>query len=217
MVPRLVSRAEVAADATVHAAGLGFVAVAVPALLQRAWETGNTSAMTAIAVYAATLATMILASALYNLTWAAPGAPAWLVEALRRFDHGAIFLKIAGTYTPFAALSMASGPGPKLLAAVWAVAGIGAVVKAVAPRRFEAVSVPLYLALGWAVVFVGKTALSVISPEALWLLGGGGVLYTFGVAFHLWDRLRFQNAIWHLHVLAASICMYAAVMIETLR
>lgn len=217
MVGRRPRRTELALDASVHGAGLVFVAVGVPVLLWLAAHRPQGDGFAAVAVYAAALAAMIVSSALYNLAWTRPSLPRALVEGLRRLDHGVIFLKIAGTYTPFAVLSMAADTGQRLLVAVWTVAGIGATVKAVAPRRLEVVSVPLYLALGWAGLFAGESALSALSQPALRLVAAGGALYTLGVAFHLWERLPFQNAIWHLHVLAASICMYAAVTLETLR
>lgn len=216
MGERPVGRGEYIADAAVHAVGLGFVAVAVPALLFGAHRAGDGPTLAALAVYGASLLAMVLFSALYNLGQRAQWATPRRLDALRRLDHGAIFLKIAGTYTPFAALSMAAGSGLRLLVAVWAVAVIGALVKIAAPRRFEFASVALYLALGWAVIWVGAEAVASVSPPALALLAAGGVLYTMGVAFHLWDRLPFQNAIWHLHVLVASVCMYGAVVLETL-
>ena len=148
-------------------------------------------------------------SAAYHLN----RSPRWR-EPLRRLDHGAIYLKIAGTYTPFAALSLPWAVGGWLLTAVWTAAGLGVALKLAAPRRFEIASIPLYLALGWAGLWVWADVTRAISPPALALLGGGGVLYTAGVAFHLWERLPFHNAIWHLHVLLATALMFAAVAIE---
>ncbi|TVQ53566.1 MAG: hemolysin III family protein [Rhodobacteraceae bacterium] len=209
MARTVYSRGEIVADAVVHAVGVSFAAVAGPFLVARAAAAGDAATLAAVSVYAATMFATFALSACYNLL----PAPRWR-EALRRLDHGAIYLKIAGTYTPFAAVSLAKSVGGALLVGVWTVAGIGFLVKIAAPRRFEAGSIALYLALGWAIVWVAREALEALSPAALTLLAAGGVLYTVGVAFHLWDALRFQNAIWHLHVLVASVCMYAAVVVE---
>jgi hemolysin III len=203
------SRGETIADAIVHATGVAFALIAGPILVIRAAIGGDRVTIAAVAVYAATMLAMFALSAGYNL---AP-APRWR-EALRRLDHGAIYLKIAGTYTPFAAVSLAKGAGTALLVGVWTVAAVGFAVKIAAPRRFEVASVALYLALGWAIVWVGGEAVETLSGATLGLLAAGGALYTIGVAFHLWDRLPFQNAIWHLHVLIASVCMYAAIAVE---
>ena len=211
MPKRIYTRAEIAADAVVHAVGLAFAAIGAPAVIALAAlrADGGAAVIAAVAVYAATLVAMFAFSAGYNLIQ----TPRWR-EVLRRLDHGTIYLKIAGAYTPFAAVPLATGSGPMLLLGVWTVAGIGFFVKLAAPRRFELASVFAYLALGWSFILVAREASAALSPEALTLLATGGGLYTVGVAFHLWDRLPFQNAIWHLHVLVATACIYAAVIVE---
>lgn len=211
MSSRPYSRAEIAADAIVHAVGLAFAAIGAPAVIVLAAlrADGGAAVIAAVAVYAATLVAMFAFSAGYNLI----RTPRWR-EVLRRLDHGTIYLKIAGAYTPFAAAPLAAGSGPMLLLGVWTVAGIGFFVKLAAPRRFELASVVAYLALGWSFILVAREASAALTPETLTLLATGGGLYTLGVAFHLWDRLPFQNAIWHLHVLVATACIYAAVIVE---
>jgi hemolysin III len=211
---RAYSLSERQADSAVHLAGIGFVLVAVPVLLLVAARSHSVGVLAATAPYAMGLAAMIFASAAYNLAHPPPATPRLRYEALRRLDHGMIFVKIAATYTPFASLSLAKGSGPVLLTAVWTVALIGAAVKFAAPRRFELISVLLYLALGWSFLWVAREASAAIRQPSLVLLGVGGILYSVGVIFHLWNRLPYQNAVWHLHVLAATICMYAAVLVE---
>lgn len=203
------SAAERLADAAVHGAGLLLAVGGGAVLLRMAALSGDRAAALAVAVYAASLLATFVASAAYNL------AP-WPTrrEMLRRLDHAAIFVKIAGTYTPFCVLSLWDGPGRTLLLAVWSAALVGAAVKLAAPRRFEIGSILLYLALGWSFLPVAAKAAEALPPLSLWLLLGGGVLYTLGVAFHLWDRLPFQNAIWHGHVVGASACMFAAVAVQ---
>ena len=203
------SRAELRADLLVHLAGLAFAVVAGPVLVVLAWLRADGATVAAVTVYAMTLIAMLGASAAYHLS----RHPRWRA-ALRRLDHGAIYLKIAGTYTPFAAISMSAGAGPGLLTTVWSVAGAGLALKLFAPMRFERLSVALYLALGWAGVWVWSEMAAALSPQGLILLGAGGALYSVGVGFFLWEKLPFNNAIWHLHVLVASVCMFAAVAVE---
>lgn len=201
--------AEYRADAAVHALGLAFALVAAPVLMVWCAGRGDPSEILSVGVYAATLVTMFAFSAAYNLM----PRVRWR-EVLRRLDHGAIYLKIAGAYTPFAALSFEGETGRALLIGVWSVALIGFAVKLAAPRRFDIVSIPLYLALGWALMFVIGEAIETLSPGALRLIAIGGVIYTVGVVFHLWDSLPFQTPIWHLHVLAGTVCVFAAVAVE---
>ena len=132
---------------------------------------------------------------------------------MRRIDHAAIYLKIAGTYTPLALIKMAAVPGFTLLTGVWAVGLFGAACKLLLPGRFERTSYVLYLLAGWAGLFVLDELLAAFSLPVLVLLGVGGVLYTAGVAFHLWRSLPYHNAVWHGFVLAASACHYTAIML----
>ena len=163
--------------------------------------------ITSVLIYAAGLVAMLGFSAAYNM-W--PVSPTKWV--LRRFDHSAIYLLIAGTYTPFIAqlkISFASGG---LLTGVWLTAGFGVVLKLVLPGRFDRVAVVLYLLLGWSGVMVYGSVIASLPSLTLWLLAAGGVLYSMGVIFHLWRSLRFQNAIWHIFVLLAAGCHYTAVL-----
>ena len=201
--------AERRADAAVHWAGLAFAAVAAPLLIVLAAARGDGPTIASASVYAATLVAMFAFSAGYHMI----DAPRWR-DLLRRLDHGAIFLKIAGTYTPFAAVTLSEGAGATLLLGVWTVAVIGCAVKLAAPRRFEIASIALYLALGWAVVFVMDEVVAAMPAGHVALMVAGGALYSVGVVFHLWNALPFQNAIWHLHVFAATVCFYAAIVLQ---
>jgi hemolysin III len=203
------TRAEYIADAAVHALGVAFALIAAPILIASSAARGDAAEIVSISVYAATLVAMFGFSAAYNLLTSLR----WR-EVLRRLDHGTIYLKIAGAYTPFAALSFEAETGRPLLLGVWTVALIGFGVKLAGARRFDIVSIPLYLALGWAVLFVIGEAIESLSPGALTLITVGGGLYTLGVVFHVWESLPFQNPIWHLHVLAGTICVFSAVAME---
>jgi hemolysin III len=158
----------------------------------------------ALTAYGAGLLAMVGSSALY--AWARGGCRQMLY---RRLDHAAIFLMIGGTYTPFTMISF-GGVHHGLLALVWAVALTGVLLKLIAPRRVERLSIPLYLILGWAVLSDPGLLLSLPTPVVTLLVAGGG-FYTAGITFHL-ARVRFQEAIWHGFVLAAAACHYAAVV-----
>lgn len=208
--PRVQAAAERRADAAVHALGLAFAAVAPPLAVGLAVGAGGAARVAGVAIYAATLVATLGLSAAYNLRVDSPRR-----EWLRRLDHAAIYLKIAGSYTPFAVAPLADGPGRALLVGVWGAAAAGCALKLLAPRRFELASVGLYLALGWSGLLVAGDAARMLSGTALALIGAGGALYSAGVVFHLWDGLRYQNAIWHGFGLAATVCIYAAVLVET--
>jgi hemolysin III len=202
------SRAERLSDAAVHVLGVTAALLAVPVLIAFAihWRGDHTTVLAA-SVYAATLVAMLTCSALYHMT----ASPAWK-GLLRRMDHSAIYLKIAGTYTPFAVLTGAHA-GP-LLAMLWGAAFVGVTVKLFDPARFRAASLGLCLGMGWAAVLVGDDMLAGLSERTFMLMLVGGILYTAGVVFHLWEALPFHNTIWHVFVLAATAAFYAAVLVE---
>jgi hemolysin III len=199
-------RVEIIADGVVHAIGIG-LGLAGAVFLFLALRHSAAGDIASVAVYAAGLLAALGLSAAYNL-W--PLSPAkWL---LRRFDHSAIYLLIAGTYTPFLAQLKTGFAAAGLMIAVWATALVGAGLKLLLPGRFDRLSIAFYLLLGWSGVIAYRPIAAVLPSSALWLLAIGGVLYSAGVAFHVWERLRFQNAIWHAFVLLAACCHYAAVL-----
>ena len=202
-------RAEITADAIVHALGVGFALIGGPILIGLVAAEGDIWPVVAISVYVATLIAMFTASASYNLIPIEPWK-GWL----RRLDHSTIYLKIAGAYTPFAAISIGGFVGKTLLAIVWIVALTGLALKLLYPRRFEILSIILYLALGWAAVFVAGDVMKSLDSVALTLIVIAGGLYSLGIVFHLWEKLPFQNAIWHLMVLSATAVLYAAMAVE---
>lgn len=199
------SRPEVLADACVHAASLLFGIAAAAALLAAAASRLSAADLAGIVVYCAALLGMFAASAAYNLV-----SPWGMKEVLRRLDHAAIFIMIAGTYTPLA-LAVRGGAGYGMLAAVWMVAAAGITIKLRFPRRYDKLLILLYLAQGWMAVFALGPIVSSLPAHALIMLLAGGVLYTLGVPFHLMEWLRFHNVIWHLFVLAGAACQFVAV------
>jgi hemolysin III len=198
-------RAEVIADGIVHALGVALGVAGVLCLLVQVADAQAPVQITAALVYGAGLLTVLSLSAIYNL-W--PISPAKWV--LRRFDHAAIYLLIACTYTPF--LTHLTDPvASHLLVIVWVTACVGMILKLTYPDRFERLSILLYLGLGWSGLLIYGRVVVSLSPAILWLLAVGGVLYSAGVLFHLWERLRFHNAVWHAFVLMAAVCHFCAV------
>lgn len=202
------TRAERVSDAVVHGAGLLIALMAAPVLVTLAALRVRDAALVAAAtVYGATLVGMLAASAAYHLT----PAPAWR-DRLRRLDQSAIYLKIAGAYTPFAA--MAGAEAMPFLAGLWAAALAGVGMKLLTARALFGLTLALYLAMGWAALAFGGPIFARMTPGGFHLVLAGGALYTVGVAFLMWESLPFHVTIWHVFVLTASITIYAAMVIE---
>jgi hemolysin III len=200
-------RAELIADGIVHGIGVFGGVVAATVLIVLAAIFASAYEIVTVSVYAAGLLAMLGFSAAYNL-WPVSRRK-WL---LRRFDHSAIYILIAATYTPVFAQLQNRVFAMSLLAGVWSVAVVGIVLKLFCPGRFDRVSVGLYLAMGWSGLIAYDAGLSSLPQLAVWFIVAGGLLYSFGVIFHAWQRLRFQNAIWHSFVLMGAACHYTAVL-----
>lgn len=201
------SRSELLSDALVHLAALLAALVAVPVMITLAavWH-GNPSALTAVSVYGITLVAMILCSLLYNHL----PLPEW-TDVLRRLDHSAIYLKIAGTYTPFAVLS---GTGSGMLAGLWGAAVAGTGFSVFVRDRPLAIGVAFCLGMGWAVLLGGWDVLATLSPAVIGLMIAGGLLYTLGTPFLMAGRMKYHNTIWHGFVMTASVVFFIAVMMQ---
>jgi hemolysin III len=200
-------RAELIADGVIHAVGVlsGLIAATVLVVLTAVYASALD--IVGVSVYVAGLLSMLVLSATYNL-W--PVSPAkWM---LRRFDHSAIYLLIAATYTPIILELKDSAFALVLLAGVWCVAILGIGLKLCCPGRFDRVAVGIYLAMGWSGVMLYDAVVQGLPGLALGFVLAGGLLYSLGVIFHAWRRLRFQNAIWHGFVLAGAACHYTAVL-----
>ena len=197
-------RTEVIADGIIHALGLALGLAGVLSLLVHV-SAQAPAQFTAALIYGTGLLTVLCLSAIYNL-WPISRTK-WV---LRRFDHAAIYLLTACTYTPF--LSDLNDPAASnLLVGVWVTACVGMVLKLTYPDRLERFSILLYLGLGWSGVLVYERVITGLPLATVWLLVVGGVLYSAGVLFHLWEGLRFHNALWHAFVLAAAACHFCAV------
>ena len=195
------------ADGCIHIVGVTASLVALTALLIIGVKSQTMLWAISLSIYGLAMVATFSCSAGYHLI----GRPK-LKEVFRRLDHAAIFLMIAATYTPFILIKMQTPWGFGLLAVVWTMAAIGIAIKLVAPGFLDGLSTALYLVQGWAVIAAWEPLMSALPGVALTLLTIGGVLYTVGVVFHLWERLPYQNAIWHGFVLSAASCHFAAVI-----
>ena len=206
------SKAEEIANAVTHgiAALLSLVGLGV-LVYCAAVGSGRAGVIAAAAVFGTAMVFLYTASTLYH------AVPNWRAKRiLQMLDHGAIYVMIAGSYTPFCLITLRGTTGTVLCAAVWTIAVLGAVLQPVLLRRAEWLNCLLYLLLGWCVVLVMKPLAAALPAAGLWLLAGGGVVYSLGVVFYLWDRIPFNHAIWHLFVLGGTVLQFFSVMFYVL-
>jgi hemolysin III len=200
-------RVELIADGIVHAIGVSLGVVGAIVILIVAANSARTADLPSIVIYTIGLLSMLGFSAAYN-TWPISHAK-WV---LRRFDHSAIYVMIAGTYTAFIGQMKGDFVSIGLLTGVWLTAVVGVTLKLLLPGRFDRLAVILYLILGWSGAVAYEPVVAVLPSLSIWLLVAGGALYSAGVLFHRWQSLRFQNAIWHGFVLVAACCHYSAIL-----
>jgi hemolysin III len=204
---RSYTTAEIIADAVVHVLGLVGAVAAGSVLLTLATLHTAPEVVPALAIYVATLIVVLGVSLAFNM-W--PATP--VKNHLARLDQAAIFLFIAGSYTPFLAVLGGTPAGTVMMSFVWGASLIGVALKLVVPQRFGRIAIVLYLAIGWSGVFVFQSLGQALPASTLWLLLAGGVTYSAGIVFHLWEKLRFQNALWHVFVVAgASLHLWAVI------
>jgi hemolysin III len=200
------SRGEELANSLTHGFGAGLGATGLVLLLVYASRYGTSWHVVSTAIFGATLVLLYTASTLYH---SVPGERAKRI--LQKFDHAAIFLLIAGTYTPFVLVTLRGPWGWSLFGVVWGLAVVGIALKFWFAGRFRVVSTLIYLAMGWLVMIAIKPLVAALPAGGMKLLVAGGLCYTGGAIFYLWKRLPYHHAIWHLFVLAGSICHWAAV------
>lgn len=199
------------ANALTHAFGIALSIVGLVALLVVAIAHGNAWHVTSAAVFGASLVLLYTSSTLYH---SVPGVERKFL--LRKFDHAAIFLLIAGTYTPFLLVSLRGTLGWSFFGVIWGLAVLGIALKFWFAGRFKVVSTLIYLAMGWLVLLAVKPMLAAIGADGFRLLVAGGLCYTLGSGFYLWKRLPYHHAIWHLFVLGGSACHWAAIFFYVL-
>ena len=199
--------AELIVDGAVHVLGLIVAIAAGSVLLAYAILETAPEAVPALAVYVGSLIVVLGVSLAYNL-W--PVSP--VKKLLARFDQAAIFLFIAGTYTPFLAVLGGTTTGILMTTFVWGASLVGVALKLIVPERFGRLAIVLYLAIGWSGILVFQSLAQSLPPTTLWLLVAGGATYSMGIIFHLWEKLKFQNALWHVFVVAgASLHLWAVI------
>jgi len=199
------------ANAITHGVGLALSVAGFAVLLALAILKGGGWHIASCTVYGVTLVLLYLASTLYH-SFRSPRAK----HLLKILDHSAIYLLIAGTYTPFTLVNLRGVWGWTLFGLVWGLCAAGIAFKAMFVNRLTVLSTILYIAMGWLCVIAIKPLFRMIPAGGLaWLLAGG-LMYTCGVAFFGLNRVRFNHAIWHLFVLAGSICHYFAVVLYVL-
>jgi hemolysin III len=195
------------ANSLSHGIGLALAIAATPILIIAALRYGSAWNLIGVSVFAASMMMLYSASTLYH---------ALRHDKAKRFfrmlDHSAIFLLIAGTYTPFT-LGILRGPwGWTLLALIWGLAALGLTLKAIFGTRFNKLSVVLYLLMGWLVVIAAPQVLRVMPLSGLAWIAAGGLAYTGGIGFYAAHRVRYAHFAWHLFVLAGTTCHFFAVL-----
>lgn len=200
------SRGEEIANAVSHGVGFALAVASIPVLVIAALPHGA-PAVVGAAVFAATASLLYLTSTLYHAI-----ANTRAKHVLRVLDHGAIYLLIAGTYTPFTLGVLRGAWGWSLLGAIWGLAIIGVVVKSVRGFHMRGLSTALYLAMGWLVIIAARPLFLNVAPWGLFWLAAGGVAYTAGVAFYTARRMPYAHFVWHLCVMAGTACHFVAVL-----
>ena len=201
------SRGEEIANSVSHGVGFAAALAAIPLLVVGAANRGGTGDIVGGAVFGAALALLYLTSSLYH---ALPRGSA--KQLLRKLDHSAIFLLIAGTYTPFTLGVLGGAWGWALFGLVWGIAAIGIFLKLFAGIGHTRLSAALYIAMGWMIVIAARPLIMQVPARGIGLLVAGGLAYTLGVVFYAAPRLRYAHFIWHLFVLTGSTCHFFAVL-----
>ena len=173
--------------------------------------TAGAATITAAAVFGASMIFLYTASTLYH---AIPNLR--VKRILQVLDHSAIYVMIAGSYTPFCLVTLKGTTGTMLCIAVWSIALAGIILQPVLMKRAEWLNCLLYLLLGWCVVLVFEPLMAALPSAGIWLLAAGGVVYSLGVIFYLWERIPYNHAIWHLCVLGGTVRQFFSVLFYVL-
>ena len=204
----LILREELANSIT-HGFGMLFGIVSIPILIATATQSGNTAGIIGAGIYGFCFLMLFTFSTLYH-GFQHPKVK----RTMMIMDHISIYFLIAGSYTPFILLFLNNKTGLTLLTILWSLTLLGIVFKVVFADRFNFLSTAIYVAMGWMLVVVARTFFSSIPESVATLIIAGGILYSIGVLFYLWGRFNFHHVVWHIFVLAASICHFAAVYLS---
>ncbi|TDX45513.1 PAQR family membrane homeostasis protein TrhA [Orenia marismortui] len=201
------TKGEEITNAILHGIGLGLAIAALVILVVFASISGDIWDIVSFSIYGVTLVILYLSSTLYH---SFPHGKA--KDIFEIFDHSAIYLLIAGTYTPLTLISLRGALGWSIFGIVWGIAVIGIIFKVFWVKRFVIFSTILYILMGWIIIFAIKPLLSNMPKSSLIFLVVGGGFYTVGTIFYVWRKLKYHHAIWHLFVLAGSICHFFTVL-----
>lgn len=191
-----------------HGIGILFGIASIPLLSALAIKSNNINGIVGASVYGFCFLTLFTFSTLYH------GFQQPKVKAvLQVFDHISIYFLIAGTYTPFILNYMFTSKGIAMLSVLWGLTFIGIFFKIYFVGKFNILSTIIYLLMGWMIIWGGKDFYATMPTTVITLIIIGGVLYSLGVIFYLWESWKWHHAIWHLFVLAAAICHYVAVLL----
>ena len=191
-----------------HLIGLILSIIGLPFLIYYSAKHGDLSTVASFTIYGITLVLLYVASTFYHGCKTLHHK-----ELLRILDHACIYLLIAGSYTPFMLGPLLDSDGIMILSIEWGIAAVGIFLKVFAVDRFKLASLIGYLVMGWLVVFSWPILQEKLSLPAISLVITGGLSYTFGTLFFVWEKLPFNHAIWHLFVLCGSICHYFAILL----
>ena len=199
------------ANSVTHGIGVGLSIAALAVLVTLAGLFGDAWRVVTLSIYGSTLILLYLASTFYHSFRSHR-----VKEVFRLLDHSAIFLLIAGTYTPFTLVNLRGGWGWTLFGIIWGLAMGGIILEVFFRNRLKWLSIGIYVGMGWLVIIAVKPLLSAIPVGGLIWLGIGGVTYTLGVVFYAWESMPFNHAIWHLFVLGGSVCHFFCVLFYVL-
>ena len=202
------SRTEEAANWLTHATATLLSVTGLVLMVVFSARFGDVYHIVSSSIYGASLLLLYSASTLYHLV------PFGRAKRLfQKLDHAMIFLLIAGTYTPYTLVNLRGVWGWTIFGVVWGIAAIGFFLELFKSKRLPWLSISLYLGLGWLMLIATKPLLASLEPGGIVLLVGGGLLYSLGIIFYLWKKLPFQHAIWHIFVMAGSLCHFFSIFI----
>ncbi|MEO7120549.1 MAG: hemolysin III family protein [Ginsengibacter sp.] len=199
-------------NSMIHAFGILFGIVCIPILTALAAKNGNVSAIVGTSIYGFTFLMLFTFSAVYH-GFQQPQVK----RVLEILDHISIYFLIAGTYTPFILIYLKNSFGYMLLIILWSLTLLGIVFKLFFTGKFEILSVIIYMAMGWILLIGGKRFFSAMPEDVIAFIIIGGALYSIGIVFYLWKKLKWHHAIWHLLVLIAAISHYVAILLSVSR
>lgn len=205
------STGEEIANSVTHGVAALLSIVGLVVMLSMMPVTAGVATITAAAVFGASMIFLYTASTLYH---AIPNLR--VKRILQVLDHSAIYVMIAGSYTPFCLVTLKGTTGTMLCIAVWSIALAGIILQPVLMKRAEWLNCLLYLLLGWCVVLVFEPLMAALPSAGIWLLAAGGVVYSLGVIFYLWERIPYNHAIWHLFVLGGTVLQFFSVLFYVL-